>query len=283
MKNKVFLTIEEQIDLLKSRGLIISNDEFSKKVLLNTSYFRLSGYTLTLRKNDVFYPGTTIENVLELYCFDRCLRRLILDFSEIIEVEMRTHIAYHHAEGHGKLGYLIPDNFSDHNYAETFINDLWAEIVRSKEVFVKHYREAYSDVFPIWVAIELVGFGDLSRLYANLLPEEKSFIVKEYYGVKEKYVENWLRCASELRNICAHRGRLYNRPLPSGVQLFSEHSSLNNKMFFAYFIAILKLLDPNDRNRCIEAFKTIKSQYPFPLMEHLGAPTDWEKVLGYLK
>ncbi len=280
MKNKEFLSIDQQIDLLQSRGLLIADREAAQQALESINYYRLSGYTLTLRKNDTFYSGITFENVLDIYNFDSCLRRLILDFSETIEVSMRTHIAYHHAEAHGKLGYLLPEYYSNPKFAEGFLKDLYTEIERSKEVFVKHYRDNYDCVFPIWVVIELIGFGDLSRLYANLLPDEKSLIANKYYGVHEAYLENWVRCTSELRNICAHRGRIFNRPLPSGVNLFSEYSGIDKKRFFSHFIAILKLLNTEKRQNCIQAFKTIKLKYPYPLMKHLGAPENWEEILN---
>ncbi len=279
MKTKDFITIDEQITLLQSRGLVIEDLSLARQALENYNYYRLSGYSLTLRQNDIFYSGVRLENILEIYCFDSCLRRLILDFSETIEIEMRTHIAYHHGQSHGKLGYLYPENYSDLNYAVTFLKDLDEEIERSKEVFVQHYRDVYNSVFPIWVAIEVISFGDLSRLYANLLPTEKTAIAKQYYGVDKFYVENWLRCTSELRNICAHRGRLYNRPLPSSPNLFSEYKSIDKKMLFAHIIAMNRLLKKEVRIRFVEAFKMIKSQYPFPQMTHLGAPDNWEEIL----
>lgn len=282
MKKKEFLTIDEQIELLKSRGLIIKNRETAVTVLQSINYYRLSGYTLTLRHNDVFYSGVTLENVLELYSFDSCLRRLILDFTEEIEIEMRTHIAYHHAEIYGKLGYLDPRFYSNSDYAVEFLKVLDIEIQRSKEVFVKHYSDVYCGVFPIWVVIELISFGDLSRFYANLLPEAKDIIADKYYGVNKYYIENWFRCVSELRNICAHRGRIYNRPLPTGVNLFSEYNMLNKKVCFSYFIAILKLLKIDSRKKFLFAFKKIKEQHSFAVMSHLGAPDNWEEILNVL-
>ncbi|MEI0448117.1 hypothetical protein R4J03_13820 [Brachyspira intermedia] len=42
--NKPPLSIDEQLSLLKKRGLIINNYEFAKNVLSNLNYYSLSGY-----------------------------------------------------------------------------------------------------------------------------------------------------------------------------------------------------------------------------------------------
>ena len=56
MKHKPYLTIDEQIKLLSNdRGLIIDDINKAKEALLNLNYYRLSGYSLTLRKNNKWY------------------------------------------------------------------------------------------------------------------------------------------------------------------------------------------------------------------------------------
>ena len=61
---KPFKTIEEQISILKDRGLIIENEEYAKKSLANLNYYRLSAYTLTLRKDDKFYDNVLWYNIV---------------------------------------------------------------------------------------------------------------------------------------------------------------------------------------------------------------------------
>mgnify|MGYP003468992462 CR=1 FL=1 len=58
---KSFKTIEEQIDILKDRGVIIEDEEVAKKSLANLNYYRLSAYTLTLRKDDHFYDNVPLR------------------------------------------------------------------------------------------------------------------------------------------------------------------------------------------------------------------------------
>ena len=44
MKLKKARTYDDQIGILKSRGLIIDNEEFAKSILKNIGYYKLSGF-----------------------------------------------------------------------------------------------------------------------------------------------------------------------------------------------------------------------------------------------
>ena len=87
-----------------------------------------------------------------------------------------------------------------------------------KAPFVRHYIEKHDRNFPLWVISELFTFGMLSRFYSDLKTADK----KAFAGVDHKHMVSWLKCCTDLRNICAHYGRLYCRvfpALPSGFQL----------------------------------------------------------------
>ena len=66
MADKDFKTIEEQLDLLRSRGLTISNESQAKDFLLRNNYYRISGYSLTLRKNNVFSQSAAFQNIVDM-------------------------------------------------------------------------------------------------------------------------------------------------------------------------------------------------------------------------
>lgn len=87
---KPFKTIEEQIAILEDRGLIIEDEEYAKKSLANLNYYRLSAYTLTLRKDDHFYDNIHFSDVMQIYNFDMELRAALMYLLESIEVSMRT-------------------------------------------------------------------------------------------------------------------------------------------------------------------------------------------------
>ena len=62
MSDKEFKSIDEQLEILKSRGLTVHNEENAKSFLLQNNYYRISGYSLTLRDHDQFFPKEPLNN-----------------------------------------------------------------------------------------------------------------------------------------------------------------------------------------------------------------------------
>lgn len=291
---KQFSTIDEQLDILKNRGLIIDDIEVARRVLSFISYYRLSAYTLTLRRDDRFYDNVHFSDVLQIYSFDMELRASLMYMLESIEVSMRTYIGYYHAKKYGSLGYCDETAFEDVERFRKFESDYKAAISEygDKEAFVKHHNDVYGGQFPFWVLLELLTLGTLSRLFKNLTPEIRTEICKNHFGIiNDSYIGNWLQGCTILRNICAHRGRLFNRQIPFTIrlgkrdkQIFKENKiSINKagKQLFAYLIVIKKLIPDEDvwntfANKLIE----LEKKYPFVRLDYYGFVGDWKKILG---
>jgi len=85
---KPALKIQDQVALLRQRGLVIVDNDRALRHLSNISYYRLSAYMLPFKKldgnsiTDIFEDGTTWDDVYNLYRFDRKLRLLIFDAIE---------------------------------------------------------------------------------------------------------------------------------------------------------------------------------------------------------
>ncbi|MCR4754319.1 MAG: Abi family protein [Lachnospiraceae bacterium] len=280
---KPFITYEDQLKLLEDRGLAIENHEKALSVLKSINYYRLSGYSLSLRRDDHFYPGISFENIYELYMFDELFRSVIMKYAGIVEVSFRSYIAYYHAEKYTPLGYLDQNNFEDISRHSRFLVDLNEEIERSDDYFVSHHKVNLNSVYPFWVAIEVTSFGVLSKLYKNMKIDDRKAIAKNYVGYPRKYVENWLQCCSYCRNIAAHCGRFYNRSLKScPVRLNPKcYNGISNVSAFAFVIAIYNLL-PSDRVK--NMFKSDLSdcfiKFPFALPKYMGFPDNWFAVLN---
>lgn len=96
-------TVDEQIALLRTRGMEV-NEQLARQWLSSVSYYRLSGCWYSYRvlpepenprepqRADDFVPGTTFEEVVALYEFDRKMRTLVYDGIERIEVALRARI-----------------------------------------------------------------------------------------------------------------------------------------------------------------------------------------------
>jgi len=138
---KPFLTIAQQIEQLKSRGMLFADESKATYYLENLNYYRLSAYWLPFEKehsSHTFKQGTQFEKVLEFYIFDRELRLLMLDAIERIEVSVRTRFAYEMSQKYGSCPHLDRTLFNPpHKYTQT-LSKLQSEINRSKEPFIKH-------------------------------------------------------------------------------------------------------------------------------------------------
>ena len=279
---KPFLTIDEQLDLLISRGLIVNNRENSLNILSRTNYYRFSGYSLTLRKNNVFDENVTFDNIYELYRFDDAFRKIIFQHSQYVEIALRSYITYEFSNKYGALGYMDGNNFSNKFYHLDFLNKLQEEIEKSDDVFVAHYKNDFNCVFPLWVAVECTTFGNLSKMYKNLKPEDRTLISKKYFGVNREYLENWLQAAVFARNVSAHGGRFYNRILRTvPVKLPPKYSrSVDGQRAFAYTYAIYKMQPTKALASSMrKALSDIWSSYSFALEKHVGFPIDWMQIL----
>ncbi len=283
---KPFLTIDEQVDLLISRGLVVNDRENAKNILNRTNYYRFSAYSLTLRSEDKFEEGISFDDIYELYCFDDALRRIVLRYSQYVEVAIRSYIAYEHSRLYGPLGYMDNKNFENVMFHLDFIAKLTDEIEKSDDVFVYHHKVDYNNVFPLWVAIECATFGNLSKMYKNLLPDDRMYIARHYFGVGREYIENWLQAIVFARNIAAHGGRFYNRILRAvPLKLDKKHKLIIDRYStFAYIFAIHKM-QPTEAlaSDMRQDLSSIFEQYPFVRKDFLGFPDNWLEVLNNSK
>jgi abortive infection bacteriophage resistance protein len=231
---KPFLPVAEQIELLRSRGMAITDEPRATAALERIGYYRLSGYWYPLRKSkpslppapptilDFFHAGSEFGQVIDLYVFDKKLRFLILDALERVEVALRTDIALllgkrsplahrETAQLHGnftkKLG---PRRTTGH---QEWLSRIDKAAKDSREDFVQHFRSTYSRPLPIWMAVELWDFGALSRFLGGMRHQDQEAIAKKYGLPRAALLPGWVRTLNVVRNVCAHHSRLWNRPI----------------------------------------------------------------------
>ena len=214
---KPFLTITQQIEQLKSRGMQFQDEAKAENYLENLNYYRLSAYWLPFEANHqthTFKEGTTFERVLELYIFDRELRLLMLDAIERIEVSVRSKFAYEISQKYGSHPHLDESIFKSVGYYKKTLSKLKSEIDRSKEPFIKHFKEKYSEEFPpIWASVELMTLGQVSNWFSLIKLRQDKQLIAKYYGLDEKVLASFLHHLTIIRNICAHHSVLWNKKL----------------------------------------------------------------------
>jgi len=209
------LTHEQQVELLKTRGLVIANPAVAVKFFQQVNYYRFSAYCIPFQSaRDVFFPGITFEKVVELYRLDEILRNDYLELLSPIEVFLRPRIVYELSHGWGPFSHYDSSIFrKDFDHAG-WIASLDEEVNRGKEDFLDHYKTKYNGFprLPIWMACEIMSLGSLSHLYHGLLPGPQRQIC-EGLEIHQFVLQSWLHNMTYLRNICAHHSRFWNREL----------------------------------------------------------------------
>ncbi|VXC81765.1 Abortive phage resistance protein [Pseudomonas sp. 8Z] len=227
----------EQLALLKSRGMQVTDEAAALRYLERIGYYRLTAYWYPLRvfqleqdplsktirtvRSDQFVADTQFVDAVELYLFDKKLRLLVMDALERIEITLRVDIAYllgqRNTFAHLDAKELHPSfagKVDKRTGKTTFA--IWQEkynglLARSKEDFVKHYRAKHGPNLPLWVAVEVWDFGAVSQLLAMMKVADQQRIASKY-GVNDwKVFQSWVRSLSYLRNLAAHHSRLWNR------------------------------------------------------------------------
>lgn len=279
------MTIDEQVENLKSIGLIVDDEEYAKKILNDISYFRLvKAYSLNLKpKNGNYNEQTTFEQIVELYLFNANFRQIIFPEIEKIEINVRCRIANYFAEQYGVLGYLDVNNFAKDEYHVEFLNDIEEEIRRnSKAPFVRNFRENYKGGnLPIYALVEVFSFGTLSKFYKNMQNRDKKAIAQTF-GVGYTYFESWLESISYVRNICAHYGRLYNAKLSKTPMLYKEYTQagIGNNRIYGVLLCLKHLLKHDSHwNQFVDDIELLFDKYESVQISTMGFPKNWKELL----
>lgn len=296
MFDKKPTTINEQIELLKKRGLIINDEDLAKNMLSKISYYRLGEYWFVMqndKENHIFKPNSHFKNVVELYEFDEELRLLLFSVISKIEIALRTKLIYHLSHEVDPWWFQNFKLFKSSRELVKTLSGLEQEISRTKDVTIKkHYKSHRDDERfpPAWKSLEQTSFGALSKLYGNLKTNIKSkdTIAMEFGAVNHTYLPSWLQSISQIRNFCAHHSRLWNRNLPGTVKLLSNppHPWIDNiedvpkqhefKTLYIHLCIMKYLLnriypENNFTSHLIKLF----DQYPIVDKNALGMKVNW--------
>lgn len=311
----------DQLQQLKDRGMIITDDAAALSYLERIGYYRLTAYWYSFRvfrleqdpttkalstvRTDQFETNTQFVDAVELYLYDKKLRLLVMDALERIEIGLRVDIAYllgqRNTFAHLDAGELHP-SFAGKMDKRTGKSafDSWQDKYkglqdRSKEDFVKHYREKHGLDLPLWVAVEIWDFGAISQLLAMMKVADQQQIAAKY-GVNDwKVFKSWVRSLSYLRNLSAHHSRLWNRNITDQPGLpankgdidwcddFIGKADLIARPFLLLGIArhMIKIVCPRTEwhlrvQQHVHKFPQLHSNRKLSIAD-MGVPAGWEK------
>jgi abortive infection bacteriophage resistance protein len=246
-------TYAEQVEILRSRGMIIDDVLKAELALRHLNYYRLCGYWLPFEQDHAthtFKLGTRFEHVIELYNFDRRLRLLVMDAIERIEVSVRGQWAHIVAQRHGPHAHLDPAFAEDKALWDKNLADLQKEVKRSdNENFIRHYQQRYQEPLPpIWVVCEVMSLGLLSKWYRNIQSLNTKAAIAGQYHVHSINFSSWLHHLTIIRNLCAHHSRLWDRefrtrPKINKPAILSSAHVRNSPKLYNTLLMLLYLMD----------------------------------------
>lgn len=277
--DKIFKTLNSQLRTLRSKGLIVKPS--AKRILAAENYYNvINGYKdLFLDKTTTterYVSGTEFTEIYALYLFDREIRYIFLKTLLKLENQIKTVIAYRFSEKYNHDNYLKLSNFKsyssnkDLNSIMSVISTFQSAIAyqTSKHAAVGHYSTKYGYV-PLWVLVNVVTFGNISRFYGVLKLTDRQKIAKDF-SIKEDEMRSYLKLMSMYRNVCAHEERLYNykvksREIVSGdnhtrlaipTDVNGKHTCGKNDLF-ALLICLKEMLPNKKRGEFYEIVKQI--------------------------
>lgn len=225
-----------------TQGLIISNRKQAERIIFRENYFRFKAYAIPFfdKASDRFHTGITFDDLHLLYCADQKLRDFLLPLLAQLEVRIRATVDnVVTSVTQDPFWYINPDYFNNFSNVDRALKKAQQRVEQGKQEFIVHYRERYYTkksyeyrrAPPFWIISEIFTLEQLLSVCKSLNQKHPKFVVStgknkldnaaapfglNSYGA---LITN-LGCILELRNLCAHHNRLWNRNLqaPAGLK-----------------------------------------------------------------
>ena len=271
-KIKHATNINEQLELLKSRGMIICDEQKAKEVLMDIGYYRMGFYFFPFERsypklknrNHIYSPGAEFSHAVALYYYDFDLRCILLRYINRIEVAFRAHIIYELSNKYkNDPVWFINPNIVSQQFIQNFDKEIYNEKFRNNAIIFRHHNKYPNDKYaPAWKTIELMTLGNVVNLYKSLKKIDDKRIICKCFGINQSIImENYMETIRVIRNICAHGFVLHDIILfhviknsPSGSFNYIEANTLS-----AILDLILYLIGTISLNRRDDFFTEIKA------------------------
>ncbi len=304
---KEFKTIEQQIDILRKKGLIIDDENMAYNVLLKENYFFINGYRLLFMNSPsdrTFVVGSTFSELYALFLFDRYSRNIFFKNLLIIENRLKSVISYQLSKKYGyrEKDYLNLRNFTNNPEKKRMVKDVVDKMKRqirinaSRHNATMHYLKNYGYI-PLWVLVKVLSFGMVCELFLILKDEDKTEI-SSIFGVSNKYMDDFLPILSNYRNLCAHEDIVFNYKTERVIPDTEYHKRLNifrmddeyiygKNDLFAVIIMFKYLLEEDEFRLMLKEFNyefekldaKIDSISVEKILDTMGIPKNYMEIL----
>lgn len=289
--NKTPISFEEQMNVLRERGLIVNDETTALEELSLIGYFRLANYMRPMesdKKTHTFKSGSTFDNAIRLYYFDKDLRALLFTAIQSVGVALRSRIMHETAMKYGSFWFMDPAISINHNLANENIRKIRKELDRSREDFILEHKVKYDnpELPPVWKTLEVVSFGTLSKLFSNLSDNSlKKRIARSFTVPQHLILESWIKSFASLRNHIAHHSRIWNRNYPQLPQLplrlekpWINTAGVKTPKLYPQMCCLVYLQNViHPGNDFVKKLKVLFASYSNVDLRAMGFPADWDR------
>lgn len=257
-------TLDQQIAILQSRGMEITNIDKAKEVLLDIGYYRLGFYWFPFEKscppnqqrNHKFRAGANFDDAVKLYYFDYALRNILQKYITRIEVNFRTHLIYTVSNKYDATPtWFVSTRVVDRDYISSFDTEVYTDKFKRNNFIATHHRNHINDRYaPAWKTLEFMTLGSNIALYKSLLDLDDKKAIAQHFGVTYTNIfENYLDVVRCVRNTCAHGGLLYDITLNPLIRKGPANTTGNErKMLYGALKVVGYLLKQVSANRAAD-------------------------------
>ena len=304
--NKIFKNLDQQIEILKSRNLIINDEENAKDILLRENYFFINGYRHLFLENfrdKKFINGTTFEELYSVFVFDRKIRNVMFKNLLMVENNIKSIISYQLSKKYGfkEKDYLNPKNFTQDSLKARQVHDILNKMKRQIRVngrqhsATMHYLSNYGYI-PMWILVKVLSFGIIAELY-NILKIDDQISIAEIYNLDPDTLSVYLYLLANFRNLCAHEDILYDhrtqKEIPDtkyhyllDIESTDGHYNYGKNDLFSVIIMLKQLLTKSE-------FKDLISELGYEIdvldgkvstvplnviLNKIGFPNNWRDI-----
>ncbi len=280
------ITLDNQIDLLRERGMIINDVDKAKEVLFDVGYFRMGFYWFPFEKTypnkhnrtHEFKEGTNFDDAVKLYYFDFNLRNLLLKPLSRIEIAFRTKVAYIVSNEYvNSPTWFIDNAVVNRKQATSFEKKVYRQILEKTPLIALHHRHHINDKFaPAWKTLEFMTLGEVVHLFKSIKDDKLKEKIANCFGIKKLVTfENYLDLIKDLRNTCAHGNVLYDftpeksiRKGPAMLKGIGENQNLNGAL--RVILYMMKQISENRYNELISDLDNLIEKYSqFPKVKSI--------------
>lgn len=233
---KEFKTIDQQIEILKNKGLIIGDENKAYDILLKENYFFINGYRhlfMNSPSDKTFVSGATFDELYALFQFDRYSRNIFFKNLLIIENRLKSVISYQLSKKYGykEKDYLNYRNFTQNPEKKRKVKDVIEKMKRQIRIntcrhnATMHYLNNYGYI-PLWILVKVLSFGMVCELF-TILKDEDKLEIASIFNISVEYLENFLPILSNYRNLCAHEDIVFDHKTERVIPDTEYHKKLN--------------------------------------------------------